>query len=387
MINKLNVNQEQLENMVREEVKKKLKEVIEKLLLEERNIFLEEHPENKGNGFYERNLLTTFGEIKGLKIPRDRLGEFHPGLIPYRKKISYELSEIITAMVITGSSTRDISFFIQKVYNTMYSAQSICRLTRIAEEEIESWKSRKLKERYAIIYFDAMFIHLRRDTVEKEPVYIVLGITEEGYREILGFYTFGSEGESIESWKMVLENLRQRGLKKVDLFVSDDVNDRIIEVVKEIFPKSKHQLCIVHLMRRTSNFVRKKDKEDVLKDCKRIYQVETREEAYEKLHEFKLKWGILYPKVIRIWERKLDYYLTFLEFPKEIRKYIYSTNLLEREIKEIRRRVKVIEVFSHEKSLSKYLYFVCLERNHKMKHRKLNNFDKFFRMGVKTQLT
>lgn len=273
---------------------------------------------------------------------------------------------------------RNVSHFIEKAYGAKYRFQSISRLTKVAKEEIESWRKRKLEEEYTVIFFDSLFVSLKRKDVQKEPVYLLLGITKDGRREIIGYYIFGSEGESIECWRMVFEDLYIRGVRKVGLFVSDNVNNQIVEVVQEIYPDSKHQLCIVHLLRRIEQCVRERDKKEVLEDCKRIYRSETKEEAYRELEKLKIKWQNLYPKVTKMWESRLENYLAFLDFPKEVRKYIYTTNLLERENKEFRSRIKVIEVFTNESSLEKYFYFVSLERNEKLRNRRLKNFNKFF---------
>ena len=377
MKNKIEINQEELKNLYREEVKAFLKEFINKMMKEERRLFLENYSEDKGNGYYERDLLTAYGEIEDLEVPRVRSGKFYPKILPYRRRAWFDIREIVYAMHMTGSSVRDIRSFIEKIYKTYYSADAISRLTEIGEEIIEKWKSRPLKDHYVVIMIDSIFVKLRRGDVKNEPVYIVLGIDREGYREILGYYIFGSEGESSYAWKKIFEDLKHRGIKKVDVFVSDNLSG-IIEATRSIFPESKHQLCVLHQVRNSLLYVRNKDKSAVLEDMRKIYQARNREEAEKEFLMFKKNWQKIYPKVVDSWERNLFYLLTMYDFPSQLRKSIYTTNQLERVNKEIRRRVKVIEVITGEKTLNKIFYYVITEINEKFQQRRLPNFAKFY---------
>jgi len=159
-----------------------IKALLERLMLEERELYLEEHP-TKGNGYYTRDLLTTFGPL----VPRVREGDFHPKLLPYRRRTSIELSEAILALYASGVSTRDISRFLESVYGAFYSPQSISRLTQVVEDEVKEWRNRPLAREYYAIYLDGTFLSVRRGKAAKDPVYLALGIRPDGRREILGF--------------------------------------------------------------------------------------------------------------------------------------------------------------------------------------------------------
>ena len=157
-----------------EQIKDLIKNLLEKLMLEERELYLEEHP-TKGNGYYTRDLLTLVGPLEDLRVPRVREGDFHPKLLPYRRRTSIELSEAILALYASGASTRDISRFLEAVYGAFYSPQSISRLTQVVEEEVREWRNRPLAREYYAVYLDSTFLSVRRGKAAKEPVYLAWG--------------------------------------------------------------------------------------------------------------------------------------------------------------------------------------------------------------------
>lgn len=161
------------------ELKELIKTLMEKLMLEERELYLAKHP-TKGNGYYTRDLLTQYGILEDLKVPRVREGDFHPKLIPYRKRVSLDLPEAILALYATGASTRDISRFLESMYGAFYSPQSISRLTQVTQEEVKAWRNRPLEREYYAIYLDCAFLSVRRGKTAKEPVYVALGLRSDG---------------------------------------------------------------------------------------------------------------------------------------------------------------------------------------------------------------
>ncbi len=185
----------------KEEVKQREKAIMQRLMAEERQLFLEEHPEDRGNGFYERTLLTSSGIIEDLRVPRTRSGEFYPAILPGKRRASVDLGDLVLLMFQCGISTRKIQQVLEGVYGAFYSHASIARLTQVAEEEIEAWRMRPLKRAYFSVIIDAVFLSLKRGSYKKEPVYIALGTDHEGEREILGFWVLGSEGESAQAWR------------------------------------------------------------------------------------------------------------------------------------------------------------------------------------------
>lgn len=357
---------------IRSEVKSFMKDFMETMMLEERRQYLENSSEDKGNGFYKRGLLSSLAQIDDLNVPRTRSGDFNPAILPGRRRASFDLEELVFGMHVGGSSTRDISRFIENVYSASLGRDAISRLTDVAQETIDKWKNRNLASHYAFIFLDATFVKLRRTDVKSEPVYVAMGVLPSGEREILGFSLFGSEGESAGAWSEYLLKLQQRGVRKVDLFITDDLSG-LKETTARIFPGSQHQLCMVHHVRNCLLDTRSRDKAELSEDMKKIYRADNMEAALDNFESFKKKWGVRNGKAVRRWEKNLPYLLTFLTFDPGLRRYIYTTNVLERMNKEVKRRVKVIESFSTEHSLEKTLYLIFKEENEKLKKRKMPN--------------
>ncbi len=218
---------------------------------------------------------------------------------------------------------------------------------------------------------DGMWLSVRRDTVEKEVILFALGIDEEGYRQILDFEVNPSEGA--ESWLEMIRRLHERGVREVLLFVADGVTG-LEERVKEYFPKADFQSCVVHKVRNTLSRVRAKDRKKVAKDLKRIYQVSTKEEAQKGFERFRQRWQLKYPRIVKSWEQELYKLLTFLKYPESVQRVIYTTNLIERTIKEIRRRVKVIGALPSVSSVEKFVYLRAAALNDRWANRVVNGF-------------
>jgi putative transposase len=211
-------------------------------MIAEREVYLKEHGGTK-NGFYVRNLDTVIGKLENLKIPRDREGRFKTKLIePYRRR-DINLEDLILGMFASGMSARAIASALESVFELKYSPSTISEISKITLEEINKWKQRRLKNRYSVIMLDGMYIGVRRDTVEKKVVLFVLGIDEDGYREILNFEVNPSEGA--ESWAELIKRLYERGVREVLLFVADGVPG-LEDKIKEYFPKADFQSCVIH---------------------------------------------------------------------------------------------------------------------------------------------
>jgi len=219
------------------------------------------------DGYYTRSLLTPVGEIEYLRVPRTRDGDFSPAILPYRRRASFELGEVVIHMFASGSSVRDVSNFLYSIYSAYYSPSSISRLLEVAEAEIEAWRHRALAERYAVVYLDAMFLPVIRGESEKEPVYVALGVHQDGTREILGYWV-SSGGESSLAWQSMLDELYQRGVREVALFVTDGLSG-LKEAIKRVFPGSRYQRCVLHSVRYSLNMVRQRDRAEVAYDLKR----------------------------------------------------------------------------------------------------------------------
>ncbi|MBC7247331.1 MAG: IS256 family transposase [Actinobacteria bacterium] len=359
---------------VREEVKQREKAIMQRLMTEERELFLEEHPEDKGNGFYERSLITSRGLIEDLRVPRTRSGEFYPAILPGKRRASVDLGDLILIMFQCGINTRRIQQVIEAIYGTLYSHSSIAKLARVAEAEIEAWRMRPLKQAYFSVVIDAVFLSLRRGTYEKEPVYIAQGTDHEGRREILGFFLMGGEGESAHAWREIFGELKERGVERIDIVVSDDLSG-IEEASRSVFPSCDHQLCCVHAVRNARTRVRRSDCSDVLSGLKTIYRADDQKKAERALASFAETWKKRYPSLVRYWRENFSHLTAFMKYPEQVRPYIYTTNQLERINKEIKRRCKTIEAFSSEESLVSVLYLILKFENEKLQQRRLRGFN------------
>ncbi|MBC7217815.1 MAG: IS256 family transposase [Candidatus Caldatribacterium sp.] len=223
------------------------------------------------------------------------------------------------------------------------------------------------------MFLDGTFLSIRRGKTAKEPVYMALGIEPDGRRDILGFWLFGTEGESARNWEEVLKDLKRRGVQRVRIFITDDLPG-LEEAIKKIFPEADWQLCVLHAVRDALNKVRRKDREALAEALKKIYRAETEEEAREALKRLRDCWGGMYPKIVERWETKAYALLAFLRHPKSIRRYLYTTNQLERLAKEVKRRTKVVEVFCGEEAVEKLLYLVLSHLNEAWGSRRLRGF-------------
>jgi len=362
---------EELSQQVEDLVKLKLKEVLEKLMQAERMALLEEDDGNKGNGYYQRSWQTRFGTIGDLNVPRDRQGAFRTRVFePYQRREGW-LEEMVIQLYANGVSTREVAKLLKKLYGQHYSAATISRITEIAEEEIEGWLNRPLKRRYAVLYLDALVVKLRRDSVANEAIYVVCGVDEEGYREFLGFYVGGRESAHV--WREITEDLKRRGVDEVLLVVCDDLAG-LRDQVKQAYPQADVQPCVLHKVRNALNKVRQKDRWEIARDLRKIYKSPDRESAKLNLERFSSRWKKLYPRIVKDWEESLDELLTFMGYPEELWSVIYTTNWIERVIKEIRKRLKPMNSLPTEKAAEKILYLKAIDLNDRWNERKLRGF-------------
>lgn len=325
---------------------------------------------NSRNGFYKRSYETKYGKIENLNIPRDRNDEFQQQLIPPYKRRDGWLEDMIMQLYANGVSTRDVGSIIEKLYGNSYSPTTISNITDVAIEEINKWRQRKLNKRYSVLFIDAMSVKLRRDTVANDSVYFILGIDEEGYREVLDFYIGTTESSYV--WEEILYSLKERGATDVLLSVMDGLPG-LEEAFNKVYPKADVQSCVVHKVRNTIRKVRKKDLSEILQDLKSVYESPTKDQAMIMLDEFSTKWGKLYPKVVDSWNNNSSLF-TYYSYPLAIRKAIYTTNWIERFNKEARRLTKVKNSFPTEDSLSKIIYFKVIDCNSKWSTRKMKGF-------------
>jgi transposase-like protein len=313
---------------------------------------------NSRNGTYERKLNTTHGELS-LVIPRDRNSEFESPIVPKYERRDSRTEEIIVKLFQTGLTNDEITIIVESLYSKKYSTTTISNITEQVIANVESFQMKPLQEEYAVIYLDATYLPIRRDTVSKEAIHIALGIKMDGTKEILGYIV--APNESATAWQELLIDLNQRGLNRALLFVTDGLTG-IEETILETYPKADIQRCLVHISRNIFSKVRVKDRSLVLNDFKKVYRAEDKNAAFIQLDLFKSNWSKVYPKVVGLLENN-QYILTFFDYPEEIRSSIYSTNLIENFNKHLKRKTKSKIQFPSETSMEKYLVSLLDEYN------------------------
>lgn len=306
---------------------------------------------NSRNGYYERTVKSVFGELV-LNIPRDRNGEFSNKLLSPYQRICHDLGNEIIQMFKQGSTTREISNFIKKTYGFFYSPQSVSNITQVLQEEVGKFHKRQLNKRYIAVYCDATYIPLKRNTVQKEALHVLLGLTPDGRKEVLDYAVAANENNS--TYKQLLENIRARGVEEVLLFVTDGFGHLGI-TCNEMFPKAKHQYCWVHVSRNIRAYVRKADWAIMAEEVKGIYTADNKEQATDRMETYLRKWYTKYPK---LWEKMYDpeELFAFMILPERIRKSFYTTNALEGLNNLLKRQTRKKEMFPNENSMER---FVC----------------------------
>lgn len=355
-------------------VKGFFKSILEKMMIEERTIFLET-ANTKANGYYERSYSSVLGEITDFKIPRTRDGAFRSELVPKRKTNS-NLDELIAELYAAGISTRDLESVLKKQFGVVLSHSTIARISQVAYEEVEKWKKRALKD-YDVIFIDAFYFPLKRDTVEKEAVYVALGIDGNGHREVIGFWIpGGSEGAS--NWKEIFQGLKERGVNNISYVVADGLTG-ISDAIHSVYPNALHQYCVLHGCRVSLNKTRAMDKKEVSEDLKMIYFANSQLDAKNALLKFVVKWKRVYPKVTTFWEENFEKLTAFMSLPNQLWRYVYTTNCVERLHKEIKRRIKSMEQFQNELSAEKILYSLYKEQNENYKKSGVNGWKDLYK--------
>ena len=219
------------------------------------------------NGYYSRQLKTTYGTL--INVPRDRMGEFIQQLIPSYKQTGNDLETTIMQLYKKGITTREVADLIERMYGHYYSPATISNITKLVDKDVKAFHNRPIKQRYVVIYCDATFVSVRRDSVQKEAMHTIIGIDEQGHKEVLEYGLFPSESK--ENYRSLLQSLKSRGLKGVLLFVSDGLTG-LQDALLEEFPKAKHQACWTHIARNVMNRVRARDKLEVGEDLRKIHQ-------------------------------------------------------------------------------------------------------------------
>jgi putative transposase len=333
---------------------------------------------NSRNGLSRKTLKGDFGELE-LETPRDRNSEFEPRMVKKHQTRWTGFDDKILSMYARGMSTRDIQAHLEEMYQVEVSPSLISEVTDGVMEEARAWQNRPLEPFYGVVFLDALFVKMRHEgRVENRAVYVAIGINLEGRKEVLGLWTSASEGAKF--WLNVLTELRNRGVRDVYLFSVDGLKG-FPQAIESIYPQAQVQLCIVHMVRASLNYVTWQDRKKAVADLKLIYRAVTAEEAERQLREFETKWP-KYPAVVRLWRENWEHVIPFFAFPEEIRKVVYTTNAVESLHMNLRKIIKTRGSFPTEEAAIKLLYLALtktVEKWQTVQHWKqmLNYLDTF----------
>lgn len=325
--------------------------------------------DNKRNGHYPKTVKSTLGELK-LDIPRDRNGEFEPAIVPkYCRDIS-GIEEKVISLYARGLSTRDIGAELNELYGIHVSAEMVSRITDRILPEIKEWQSRPLEPVYPFIFMDAIHYKMREDgRIINRAAYVVLGVTLEGNKDILSI-TIGAN-ESSRFWLGMLNDLKNRGVQDVLFFCVDGLPG-FREAIEAVYPDSQVQRCIIHMLRNSFKYVSYKDLRAFSSDFKSVYKAPNEEAARKELEDIREKWGKKYPYAISNWESNWDVVNPFFQFSDDIRRIMYTTNIIEGLNRQFRKVTKTKSVFPNDASLEKMLYLASVNVMKKWKMRYRN---------------
>jgi transposase-like protein len=309
---------------------------------------------NRKNGYSQKTMRTEHGEFE-LNTPRDRNGSFEPQVVKKNQThMSDEIERKMLSLFSLGSSQSQIIDHIEEIYGVHFSKPTITAVTDKLIPMMEEWKKRPLEAIYPFLYLDAIHYKVRENgTYVSKAFYTVLGVNLEGKKEILGLYLNDSEGAKF--WLQVLTDLQNRGVQDI-LIASVDGLKGFPEAINAVFPQTEVQLCIVHQIRNSLRYVASKDQKQFAKELKTVYQAFTKEEAETALDTMEAKWGQKYPIVFESWYNKWENLSNYFKYSADIRRIIYTTNIIESVHRQFRTLTKTKGAFPNDKSLLKLLF-------------------------------
>ena len=309
--------------------------------------------DNKRNGYSPKTVKSKFGQLT-LDIPRDRNGEFEPQIVPkYQRDIS-GIEEQVISLYTRGMSTRDIHDQLHDLYGIELSADMVSKITDKILPEIKEWQSRPLEPVYPFIFMDAIHYKIREDgRIMNRAAYVVLGVTLDGNKDILSI-NIGAN-ESSKFWLGMLNDLKNRGVQEVLFFCVDGLAG-FKEAIHAVYPQAEVQRCIIHMLRNSFKYVSYKDIKKFAADFKAVYKAPTEELALSELETVKEIWGKKYPYAIANWEQNWEVVRPFFGFNEDIRRIMYTTNIIEGVNRQFRKVTKAKSSFPSDNSLEKMLY-------------------------------
>jgi putative transposase len=308
---------------------------------------------NNRNGTSRKKVQGEFGSVE-IEVPRDRNGTYDPKIIPKHERRFAGFDQKILSMYARGMTTRDIQGHLEEMYGVEVSPALISEVTDAVVEEVRAWQSRPLEPIYPILYLDALMVKMRHEgRVENRAVFVGIGVSLEGSKEVLGLWTSATEGAKF--WLQILTEIRNRGVHDVLIACVDGLKG-FPEAIQSVYPKTQVQLCIVHMVRNSLNYVNWKERKTVAGDLKLVYRAATVEEADQRLCEFEQRWDAKYSSIGKMWRRNWAGIVPFFAFPAEIRRAVYTTNIVESLNMSLRKVIKTRGSFPGEEAALKLLY-------------------------------
>jgi transposase-like protein len=338
------------------------KSVLERALAEEMTGHLgyEKHdPAGRGsgnsrNGSTGKTVLTDIGAVD-LAVPRDRAGSFEPQIVRKGQTRLRGFNERIIALYARGMTTRDIRAHLREIYGVEVSADLISRVTDGVVDELAEWQSRPLDRVYPVIFIDALMVKIRDGVVTNRAVYLAIGIDCEGHKQVLGLWVGPTTGESAKFWLSVLSEVRARGVADVCIVCCDGLTG-LPDAISVVWPQATVQLCVVHLIRASLRYASRKYWAPLTRDLRPVYTAADEQAAAAALEVFAANWQDRYPAIVRLWRAHWAEFTPFLAFPPEVRRVIYTTNLIESMNARLRKVTRNRGQFPSEQAALKVLY-------------------------------
>lgn len=308
---------------------------------------------NRRNGHSAKKVRSEYGEME-FDIPRDREGEFEPAVIKKRQRDISGIEEQIIGLYAKGVSVRDIQAHLNHLYGVDISPTLISNVTNKIMPLIREWQSRPLQSVYAAVFLDAIHFKVKQEGhIVNKAAYMVIGIDLDGCKDVLGMWI--GEHESSKFWLTVLNELKNRGVADILICCVDNLTG-FSEAIRACFPETEIQKCVVHQIRNSIRYVSYKDTKKLLADLKPVYTAASEEIGCAALDDFEQVWGGRYPLVVQSWRNNWSELSTFFKYPPEIRKIIYTTNMIESYHRQLRKVTKGKSIFPSDESLLKMLY-------------------------------
>lgn len=317
---------------------------------------------NARNGYGSKTIKTDFGEAR-IDVPRDREGSFEPLIVPRRESMAEGIESPVVSLYAKGMSNADIERQLLEMYDFRLSTSAISRITDRVTEDIVAWQNRPLEEVYLIVWMDGVVFKVRENSkVVNKTVYIAVGLRRDGKKEVLGLWL--GKNESASFWMSVLTDMKARGVMDILITATDNLNG-FTDTIQTVFPQSRTQICVVHQIRNACRYVVWKEKKEFTADMKQIYDAPNREAAKAALNDFAAKWEDKYGYAVKSWRDNWEELTVFFDFPIEIRRIIYTTNLIENLNGKIRKYTGNKLSFPTDEAVMKSVYLAVREATRK----------------------